>query len=337
MKKIAITGVGGGVGQSIIKALQDSDFNLIGMDGEVLATGLYAVPRSYLIPYAKNQNFIESLLDICKSEKIDILFPGLDAELIPLSENREKFSLIGTKVIVSTPDVIKIADNKMLTYNFLKENEIPVPFTIPLDEFISDVSLLEVPYIIKPKEGGARSKNVFKIKKPEELDLVVKLFDIKPIEYIAQEYIEGDEYTCGSVTLNDKFAGTIIMKRILRDGDTYKCFVEENSVIESVIKKIAEKLKPFGALNVQLRVRDNVPYVFELNARCSGTTAARAICGFNEPKMIADYILNSIEPVFFIEKLSIVRYLKELVIEDKQIKELGEKNSLKSSSPSATL
>lgn len=288
-----------------------------------MATGLYAVPRAYIIPYANNKSFIESVLNICKSEGIDILFPGLDAELIPFSENREKFSLIGTRVIVSSPEVINIADNKLLTYNFLKDNEIPVPFTLPLDELISDSSLLDLPYIIKPKEGGARSKNVFKIKKSEELELVIKLFDIKPKEYIAQEYIEGDEYTCGSVTLDEKFAGTIVMRRILRDGDTYKCFVEENPLIESIIKKIAEKLKPFGALNVQLRLRDNIPYVFELNARCSGTTAARAICGFNEPKMVADFLLKNISPDYDIKKLSILRYYNELVVNHENIEDVN--------------
>ena len=35
MYRIAVTGVGGGVGQSIIKSLSNTDFELIALDGEV--------------------------------------------------------------------------------------------------------------------------------------------------------------------------------------------------------------------------------------------------------------------------------------------------------------
>ena len=52
MFNIAVTGVGGGVGQSILKSLENSGYNVIALDGEVLAAGLYASSKSYLIPYA---------------------------------------------------------------------------------------------------------------------------------------------------------------------------------------------------------------------------------------------------------------------------------------------
>ena len=72
--KIAITGVGGGVGQSIVKSLQDTDYDLVGLDGELLGTGVYAVQTAYKIPYAKSPEFIPVLLDICKRENIKIIF-----------------------------------------------------------------------------------------------------------------------------------------------------------------------------------------------------------------------------------------------------------------------
>ena len=87
--KIAVTGVGGGVGQSIIKSLGKTDYQIIGMDADLLGTGLYATPSSYLIPYANSPEYIPQLLKICKKEKCKLLFPGLDAELKILS-----FSLI---------------------------------------------------------------------------------------------------------------------------------------------------------------------------------------------------------------------------------------------------
>ena len=66
-------------------------------------------------------------------------------------------------------------------------------------------------------------------------------------------------------------------------------------------------------------MKDGKPFVFEINARCSGTTAARAICGFNEPLMIANYLIHKIEPTYNIQEKSIFRYWNELVIDNKDI------------------
>ena len=42
MNTVLITGVGGGVGQSIIKCLQGSDLRVIGADSDPTAAGLHA-------------------------------------------------------------------------------------------------------------------------------------------------------------------------------------------------------------------------------------------------------------------------------------------------------
>ena len=120
-------------------------------------------------------------------------------------------------------------------------------------------------------------------------------------DYIVMDYIEGDEYTCGTVNLGGECKGVIVMRRILRDGDTHKCFSEKNQVIEAAVRKVVEVIKPFGACNIQLRMKGGIPYIFEINARCSGTTASRTLCGFNEPKMIAEYLLMNKEPSFEIQ------------------------------------
>ena len=125
--------------------------------------------------------------------------------------------------------------------------------------------------------------------------------------------------------MDDTCKGIIVMRRILRDGDTHKCFSVIDTIIEQAVRNIVDAIKPFGACNIQLRVRDSIPYVFEINARCSGTTASRTLCGFNEPKMIADYLLKKIEPKFEIKELTILRYWKELVVDNDTVKDLEKK------------
>jgi carbamoyl-phosphate synthase large subunit len=329
---IGITGVGGGVGQSILKSLSGLDYNLIALDGEILAPGLYAAAKSYIIPYASSPEYITRLLEICQKEKIDLLFPGLDAELMILSLNYNAFKAIGTTVVVSCHDVIKISDDKQETYDKLSAAGVVVPLTISLEKFNQQNAVF--PLIIKQKVGGARSKNIYLIRSIDDLSVISNKIN-NPKDFIIMDYIEGDEYTCGTINLDGKCKGVIVMRRILRDGDTHKCFSEKNTIIEAAVYKVVEAIKPFGACNVQLRMKDGVPYIFEINARCSGTTASRTLCGFNEPKMISDYLLKGIEPNFEIKEQTILRYWNELVVENDKVIELKNSLNLNNNNPTS--
>ncbi len=317
-RAILVTGVGGGVGQSILKALQNTDYRLVGVDSEELAAGLYAVPIAYKGYYASDPRYIERLLEICDREQCGLIFPGHDAELIPLASHVDCFRERNIIPVVSSTEVVALCDDKFATHEYLKARG----FATPRTHRFSHDTPREFPVVLKPQRGGARSRKTYKVSTPEEFDIYRQLVDIN--NCVVQEFIEGDEYTCGSVTLNGRCAGVIAMRRILRDGDTYKAFVERNTLVESTSLAVIEALQPFGACNVQLRVRDGKAFVFEINARCSGTTAARALAGFNEPRMIAEYLIDNVEPRCEIRDISILRYWNELVVANERIKQLRE-------------
>ena len=315
---VLVTGTGGGVGQSILKCLQDSPYRVVAADGAILGAGLYAAARSYLVPYASAPNYIDRLCEICARENCKIIFPGLDAELFALANARARFAEMGVTVMVSAPQVIETCDDKWLTFQFLRAHAFYAPHTVP---FTSDVlNELSLPFVLKPQRGGARSQGVFVVKSRDEIAYCLSRF--KNEKYIAQEWIDGDEYTCGTINLAEHCHGVILMRRILRDGDTYKAFVETNDALTDYVRCAAEALQPFGACNFQLRMRDNKPYIFEINARCSGTTHSRALAGFNEPRMFADYVLRGTVPQFSIREIAILRYWQELVVAPQRIMDM---------------
>jgi carbamoyl-phosphate synthase large subunit len=248
------------------------------------------------------------------------MFPGSDLELMPLSLNKHLFEEIGTTVIVSKPEVITLASDKLQTYKQLIKAGVNVPFTTPAINFIPDKE--SYPFILKQRVGGSRSKNVFFINEHLEWETALNRIGDEISNFIVMDYIEGEEYTCGTVNLDNSCKGVIIMRRILRDGDTHKCFTLKNETIEAEVRRAVETIKPFGACNVQLRLKDDKPFIFEINARCSGTTAARALSGFNEPVMIADFLLKGIEPQYLIKEQTILRYWKELVVDNDVISEI---------------
>jgi carbamoyl-phosphate synthase large subunit len=304
--RIAVTATGGGVGQSILKALRETDYGVIALDSDRLGAGLYMVSESYIIPPASSDEYIPFLLNFCYEKDIAILFPGMDCELLKLSNSRELFT--DTKIVISKSGIIMLADDKLKTQQWLKQNGFPnIPTTTQcINDFTGFSCNRNV--FIKPMKGGARSKEA------RIIDITDHNQNLDNM--VIQELIEGDEYTCGTVTLDGIYRGCIVMRRILRDGDTYKAFVERNPVIEKLCEDICTILKPEGAFNIQLRLRNGIPYVFEFNARCSGTTAARALAGFNEPLMIADHYLKNKDPEYDIQEINILRYWNELVVKE---------------------
>jgi len=316
MANVLVTGAGGGVGQSVIKALQGGPYGVVGMDSDALAAGLHAVPRAYIGYAASDPRFIDRLLEVCLQERCALVFPGHDVELLPLSTASGRLRAAGVIPVVSAPEVVHVCDDKLATQDFLGAHGFPSIATKPLRE----VAAFPGPIVLKPQRGGARSRGAYVVRSAHEWDLYRPLVD--PDNCVVQEYIEGDEYTCGSITLDGRCCGVIVMRRTLRDGDTYKAFVDRNPRLEASVRDIVTALQPFGGCNLQLRVRGGEPFVFEINARCSGTTAARALAGFNEPAMIAGWLLDRKPPRHEIRPIAILRYWQERVVEPASIEAL---------------
>ena len=91
---IAVTGLNNidnpGPGVHVIRALKESDefdVRIIGLAYESLEPGIYMhdlVDRTYRIPYPSEGSdmLIKRILEISAIEKIDVLFPNFDAELL---------------------------------------------------------------------------------------------------------------------------------------------------------------------------------------------------------------------------------------------------------------
>jgi carbamoyl-phosphate synthase large subunit len=315
---VAVTAVGGIVGQSVIKALQKTNYSVVGINSEALGAGVYATKESYLGLNANDPQFIDRIIEICNNAHCRIVFSGLDAELIHLANNKNKLEKNGIFPVVSEPEVVELCGDKQKTINFLKNNNFPAPETFNLRNYSFQ---LDFPVILKPRTGGQASQGLILAKNLEDFEKTIGSINLD--NYVVQEFIEGDEYTCGTISFENHCAGVILMKRELRFGNTYRAFVVQDERLASYVKNVVNALKPFGPCNVQLRLRNGTPYIFEFNARCSGTTAMRALAGFNEPKMICDYISKGIRnPFFEIRKVVILRYWNEIVVEYEKIKKM---------------
>lgn len=332
--KVLITGVGGQLGQSIMKSLKLSRYKLrlIGTDCNPLSAGLYMVNKAYIVPKAEAGEYISSIINICKKESIDIIFIGTKQELIPLSKNKERIkSETKASVVVSDYSSIAIANDKWKTYLFFKKNKLPYPQSVIPDDKKGLKKLIRecgFPLIIKPRISSG-AKSVFRVKDKKELDFFMKYVE----NPIIQEYLQPDdqEYTVGTyVSRKGKIAGIITIKRELECGVTTKAKVEDFPEIKKISKKIISKLKVKGPCNLQLRLTKRGPVVFEVNARFSSTAVIQAKFGFNcAVAAIEDFLFNKEKKLSYKKGIAL-RFIEEIYIKEKEYRKLKKNKYLTS-------
>ena len=75
---------------------------------------------------------------------------------------------------------------------------------------------------------------------------------------------------------------SIQFERELNGGLTGWAKVISNYDVKSILHKIAENLKLKGSINIQLRLTENGPMIFEINPRFSSTSLMRHNLGFKD-------------------------------------------------------
>lgn len=207
-----------------------------------------------------HKNYINSLLKKCFENKIDLIIPLSDLDLLPLSLNKSKFKKFDCDILVSNPKIIKICENKFELNKFLKKNNLNFPINF---EKHDDMSF---PLISKPIEGSG-SKNIFVYKKKSEIP---NKLDKK---YLYQKLINGQEYGLDILNdLNGKFVSYCLKKKIeMRSGETDKAYTINNNQIFNLSKKISKYLRHIGNLDCDLIIdKKNIIYVIDFNCRFGG-------------------------------------------------------------------
>nr|WP_238480852.1 ATP-grasp domain-containing protein [Desulforadius tongensis] len=259
-------------------------------DTNAMTLGLYLAHKGYLVPPAsKEEIWLNKIIDICRREKIHGILIGSSHEIEGFARHKDYiFQQTGARVFVHSPEVIATCKDKWLTLNFLKENGFYFPQTLRwpedkalLPDFIERVGF---PLVAKPRIG-AGSRGVAVLSNIKELNQ----FAGDKKDYIIQEYLPGDdgEFTVG-VCLGAK--GTVLsciaLKRCLQDGMTMWAVADSYPQICSYCQRVAEMLGGYGPCNLQLRLKNGKPYIFEINPRFSSSTGMRIALGVKEPELL---------------------------------------------------
>ena len=267
--KILFTRVGRRVElmQAFRKAAAELGANLtiIGADITESAPALFFCDETKIVCRIKEPEYIPQLLEICKTEKVDCLIPTIDTDLLLLAENKEKFEAIGTKVLISAVDKVKLCRDKRYTADYFMAVGLKSP--VPVD----DASKYELGYpaFIKPKDGSS-SIDAYKVNSAEELEEYAK----KVNDYIVQPFIYGREFT---IDIFCDYEGNPVFitpreRLAVRAGEVLKTRIHQDDTMIQEMLTLIQDYKPCGQITVQL-IQDEVTgenYYIEINPRFGG-------------------------------------------------------------------
>jgi carbamoyl-phosphate synthase large subunit len=282
---VLVLGVGGNVSQSILKALRlcSVPCRVIGGCISPLSMGLYTVDKAYLSPLANDAAFFDWLVRICRAEHVDAVLSGAEPVLAAVAPRvRELYASTGSVTIVSPPELLAIANDKLRTCEWLRDHGLNYPrYADAMDRNAVEtlVQNCGFPLIAKPRAGKG-SHGIAVAQSQRELEPWLERKG-----YVVEEYLgdESNEFTVGCFSDRDgQVRGAIAMSRELLQGTTYRAVVGDFPELREEAVRIAAALKPVGPCNIQMRVAKGRPVCFEINLRFSGTTALRARFGFND-------------------------------------------------------
>lgn len=108
----------------------------IGRDGRVLGADSSSASPAFaycdgtaILPEVKKDHYVQSLVDVCLEQKIDIVVPLIDPELEILAACRKVFDEKNILLLVSPPETIQMASDKYLTVEFAKARGLAAPQT----------------------------------------------------------------------------------------------------------------------------------------------------------------------------------------------------------------
>ena len=260
--------------------------SVIVTDVNPLSPAVYAADRAYRVPMASDPGYLDEVLTICKSEHVGLVVPTIDDELTSFALAAPAFRACGVVVAVSSAETTSVCNDKYDTCRTLSAHGIAAAASFLPRELPAAPAF---PLFVKPRFGRG-SVGAFVIGTPRELSFFVEYVS----DPVVQEYLDGPEFT---IDMLCDFSGRPLsivprQRAVIRAGVTDRGRTVKDLRLLDLAVSCAAALPFAGPVNIQCRMVEDRPIVFEINPRFSGGIPLTIEAGADFPRMLAQLALG---------------------------------------------
>jgi carbamoyl-phosphate synthase large subunit len=253
---------------------------------------VHVADRAFAVPYSDDPAYFDAVLDICAQQEIGLVVPTIDDEVPRFAAVRQSFADRGIALAASPIDTARACTDKWETCRRLRGAGVAAAATWLPEDLPAGAPF---PLFVKPRVGRG-SVQAFAARTPRELAFF--------LDYVAgpvvQEYLDGPEFT---LDLLCDFAGrplSVVPRErvVIRAGVIDRGRTAGDPALIALALACAEVFTFAGPVNIQCRIVDDRPVVFEINPRFSGGIPLTIAAGADFPAMLVDLVLGrEVRPV----------------------------------------
>ena len=250
MKKILVSGASTIVGYGILRSLIKSEKKL-----QLIGTSIYenSVAQGFCdifvkAPLTNDINYLDWLIRTVKEYSIDMIIPGIDADMYKWSENIAVIEKTGVIALANNIDLVLFCKDKWAFYERMTEEKceyaIPSSLSTNFDYVNKEFGL---PLLLKPRHGFG-SKGIVRVYDKETF--LKHKHEIGPI-LMVQPLIGADDHEYTTSAFCDGkggfYAYMTLKRELAKDGFTEKAEVVELIGIKEALINLCKIFKPQGS------------------------------------------------------------------------------------------
>lgn len=311
---VLVTDAGLGSAVSVIRSLGRKGMRVVAADSERHSAGLRSRFADVAVHYPSARvdpdGMIERLLEIVRSERVDLVVPVTDDTILPLAAARDRFERV-TKVALPPAASWETARDKEATHELAERLGVPVPRTA-LVETVADArreaARLGWPVVLKPQASRVHARGDKRIEAFSvayaggfaRLDARMRTFEGRcPV--LLQEYFSGEAH--GVELLLDRGRPLLAFQhRRLREvpitggASSFRESVALDPLLYEYSLRLLAELEWTGLAMVEFKLTPDGPRLMEINGRIWGSLPLAVKSGVDFPAGLAALYLGTPPP-----------------------------------------
>lgn len=305
---VLMTCVGGQLSPWLLKSLSACDrlrVRTIAVDNRSDALGQTFADAFYTVPMGDDPAYPERMLEICRKEKVDVLFPTSDEEALTLAQHKQEFEGAGIRVSCPAVETVPMLRNKAAMYDYLAGLGVPVPEyhrvtdRAGLRRAAEALGYPDRDFVIKPTESrGGRGVWVVSSRMPTmadrnlqlaidvlDLETIMSSVDVEPFqELIVMPMLSGAMYDVDVLANQEGVPHYLIPRRRyhVRTSPFRGGWMINDRAVLALVKKTQSLLKLPNLFDYDIILdSEDQPWVLEVNPRMSASVALSVMHGVN--------------------------------------------------------